>query len=243
MSIKLLLLKWLMNSYMDEDLRNTMILIAVFIAVFIVFFPALIVCIIVTSIASLEMIFGGLLGFISNDELMALELLQEEYAYIQYDAINITNTSLLELTDLYPVTFDPEESWGSPTFLDWTTYRVTDEFGRRSIHPVTLLPGAMHTGLDLAVSIGTSITTVRSGRIIRIAYSDSGYGVQIAVDHGNGYITLYAHLNRVLVSEGDYVHQGDIIAESGNTGRSTGPHLHIEFMINGVPQNPREFLP
>ena len=76
-----------------------------------------------------------------------------------------------------------------------------------------------------------------------VRYSTTGYGYHVMIDHGGGFVTLYAHCSKLLVAEGQQVQAGDIIAEVGSTGRSTGNHLHFEVRINGEKQNPRSYLP
>ena len=75
-----------------------------------------------------------------------------------------------------------------------------------------------------------------------IAEYSGGYGKMVEIDHGNNISTRYAHASKVLVRKGDIVKGGDLIAEVGSTGRSTGPHLHFEVLVSGVPQNPARFL-
>lgn len=76
-----------------------------------------------------------------------------------------------------------------------------------------------------------------------VRYSTTGYGYHVMIDHGGGFVTLYAHCSKLLVAEGQQVQAGDIIAEVGSTGRSTDNHLHFEVRINGEKQNPRSYLP
>lgn len=90
-----------------------------------------------------------------------------------------------------------------------------------------------HKGLDIGVSVGTPIRCTGSGTIVTAQYSSS-YGYVVKIDHGNGYQTLYAHNSQLTVTEGDRVTQGDIVALSGNTGDSTGPHLHYEMEYQGT---------
>jgi murein DD-endopeptidase MepM/ murein hydrolase activator NlpD len=133
------------------------------------------------------------------------------------------------------------ESFGSPFAADWRT-RVSSEFGLRT-DPITKVPNSGHAGIDLGFPLGTEILAVMSGRVIYVRFPTTGYGYHLAITHGNGIVSLYAHCSRILVSEGDIVSKGDVIALVGSTGRSTGPHLHFEVIVNGIPQNPREFLP
>ena len=100
-----------------------------------------------------------------------------------------------------------------------------------------------HLGFDIANSKGTPIVAADDG-YVRLAGRDTyGYGNQVVIDHGNGYLTRYAHLERVLVKAGDTVKKNQKIGTMGSTGRSTGPHLHFEIIYDGVRRNPSSFLP
>jgi len=102
--------------------------------------------------------------------------------------------------------------------------------------------GRLHEGIDLGTPIGNDVLAADGGIVTFAGYS-GGYGYLIKVDHQNGMETRYAHNSKLLVSEGDKVFQGMHIAESGNSGRSTGPHLHFEIRVNGVAKDPQSFLP
>lgn len=128
----------------------------------------------------------------------------------------------------------------SPIGEDWRSV-VTSEFGWRQ-DPITG-KGAGHTGIDLAKPRGTPIRAALGGTVLVVRYSTTGYGYHIILDHGGGFVTLYGHCSTLLVTEGQQVQAGDIIAEVGSTGRSTGNHLHFEVRINGEKQNPRSYLP
>jgi len=115
----------------------------------------------------------------------------------------------------------------------------SSSFGRR-VDPFTGMM-AMHEGLDFAAEVGTPIYAVASG-IVAQAERMPDYGNIVKVDHGSGLETRYAHAARLLVKVGERVERGQLIAEVGNTGRSTGPHLHFEVRLNGVPLDPRKYL-
>jgi murein DD-endopeptidase MepM/ murein hydrolase activator NlpD len=118
----------------------------------------------------------------------------------------------------------------------WPTWgRVTSVFNARRW-------GRRHKGLDIANNNGASVLAAASGVVI---YADwhGGYGRKIIIHHGFGYSTVYAHLRRMDVKVGDEVVKGQGIGVVGNTGRSTGPHLHYEILLDGIPRNPRDFLP
>ena len=100
---------------------------------------------------------------------------------------------------------------------------------------------ALHTGLDFEGPIGTPILAAAGGVVVRQELNPA-YGNMVEIDHGNGLVTRYAHASRVFVKVGDLVKRGQQIAAVGTTGRSTGPHLHFEVLVQGVPQDPRKFL-
>jgi murein DD-endopeptidase MepM/ murein hydrolase activator NlpD len=100
---------------------------------------------------------------------------------------------------------------------------------------------ALHTGLDFPADPGTPVLAAAGGVVQGVEWHPE-FGQLLTLDHGNGLATRYAHLSRVHVAAGDLVRRQQRIAEVGNTGRSTGPHLHFEVLVQGVPQNPARFL-
>jgi murein DD-endopeptidase MepM/ murein hydrolase activator NlpD len=100
---------------------------------------------------------------------------------------------------------------------------------------------SFHEGLDFPSEPGTPIAAAASGKVI-FADVHPQYGKMVEIDHGNGLVTRYAHASRLFVKEGDLVVRGQKVATVGSTGRATGPHLHFEVRLNGVPQNPARFL-
>jgi murein DD-endopeptidase MepM/ murein hydrolase activator NlpD len=98
-----------------------------------------------------------------------------------------------------------------------------------------------HRGLDIAAPPGTTVVAAASGRVARSG-TDAQLGNFVVLDHGNGYRTLYGHLTARTVDEGAVVRQGDTVGTVGDTGRTTGPHLHYEVHVNGLPVNPVRFL-
>ena len=118
---------------------------------------------------------------------------------------------------------------------------VTSEFGYRR-NPFTGQNLEFHRGIDIGLPIGENIYATAYGVVSFAGWSNSGRGILVVIEHGFGYSTYYAHNSSVLVSEGDYVARGQVVALSGNTGRSTGPHSHYEVRLRGVPQNPRRYL-
>ena len=100
---------------------------------------------------------------------------------------------------------------------------------------------ALHTGLDFQAELGTPILAAAGGVVVAQEVH-AAYGNMIEIDHGNDLITRYAHASKVFVKKGDLIKRGQKIAEVGTTGRSTGPHLHFEVLVQGVPQDPQKFL-
>lgn len=124
--------------------------------------------------------------------------------------------------------------WPAPS-----SKRVTSEFGYR-LHPI-LNVKKLHTGMDIGISSGSKVVASNAGKVIKAAWNNS-YGYMVMVDHGGGIVTLYAHNSQLKVKTGDIVTRGQVIALSGNTGMSTGPHLHYEVRVNGEYKNPRNYL-
>jgi murein DD-endopeptidase MepM/ murein hydrolase activator NlpD len=112
--------------------------------------------------------------------------------------------------------------------------RVTSEYGRRW--------GRLHAGIDIANSVGTPLYAAKSGTVI-FAGQQSGYGNVVIMDHGGGMSTLYGHQSRIATSDGAQLSQGQLVGYMGNTGHSTGPHVHFETRYGGTPRNPRGCLP
>ena len=133
------------------------------------------------------------------------------------------------------------EGWGSPfPGMNWKN-AVSSEFGYR-VDPVTGEIGTYHEGIDIAYPAGTVISSVKEGKVITATYSNAGYGYHVIIDHGDGYRTMYAHCSSLLVNFGDKVTKGQAIAKVGSTGKSTGPHLHLNVYVNGVAVNPRDYI-
>ena len=115
----------------------------------------------------------------------------------------------------------------------------TSRFGYR-ISPFTGRP-VMHNGLDIAAAPGTPVYAPADG-VVSFAGYDSGYGKLVSIDHGYGVITRYAHNSQIFVTVGQKIRRWDVIAGVGNTGQSTGPHLHYEVRVNNVPVDPANYI-
>jgi murein DD-endopeptidase MepM/ murein hydrolase activator NlpD len=113
--------------------------------------------------------------------------------------------------------------------------RLTSGYGWR-ISPIFHKP-EFHKGIDLAIPVGTPVRTIADGRVVYAGWG-TGYGKYVKVDHPGGFATIYSHLSRFEVHVGEQVKQGEVVALSGNTGWSTGPHLYFQFFVHGKPVNP-----
>ncbi len=118
--------------------------------------------------------------------------------------------------------------------------RIASYFGYR-IHPIYKVL-RMHEGIDFTAPVGTPIYATGDGMIEHLKHKMTGYGKVIMINHGYGYETLYAHMSKRIAKPGQHVKRGEIIGYVGNTGRSTGPHVHYEVRKNGKPVNPIHFF-
>ncbi|WP_457571051.1 M23 family metallopeptidase [Desulfovulcanus sp.] len=121
----------------------------------------------------------------------------------------------------------PTQGWISSEF----GYRISPFTGRREFHK----------GLDISGPVGTPIYAPADGKVV-FTGRDGAYGITLVIDHGLGITSRYAHLSRYVVKKNQRVTRGEIIAYMGNTGRSTGPHLHYEVRLNGMPVNPLRYI-
>ncbi len=120
-----------------------------------------------------------------------------------------------------------------------SSFNISSPYGART-DPFLGKP-AIHTGLDFKAPRGTAVKATGTG-IVSLSRYNRGYGLSVEIMHDDGLVTRYAHMHRLLVSEGQRISIGDIIGTVGNTGRSTGPHLHYEVRLNGKPVNPMRFI-
>ena len=124
-----------------------------------------------------------------------------------------------------------------PLSLAWplTAPKIGDLFGPRG--------NAFHSGIDLRASSGTPVYAARAGRVVYADWADGGWGFLVALDHGHGERTLYAHLSRIDVRRGVWIAQGVRVGAVGSTGDATGPHLHFEVRVRGAAVDPLAALP
>ena len=127
----------------------------------------------------------------------------------------------------------------TPAIKPMNGYYTRRGFGMR-LHPILDIY-RKHEGLDIANDQGTPVYAAADGAV-ELSGRHGGYGIMIQINHGYGYKTLYAHLSKVLVRDGEQVRRGEVIGRSGNTGLSSGPHLHYEVKINGISQNPTDYF-
>lgn len=158
-----------------------------------------------------------------NDKEVSREILEEEIVMEAVPKIMKRGTKI-------PPTYVKPISGG----------RLSSGFGRRSAP--TKGASTYHKGIDWATPTGTPVYASCGGTVVKAGWG-SGYGYVVYIDHEDGKQTRYGHLSKVLVSAGQSVKQGDKIALSGNTGVSTGPHLHFEILVNGVQVNPLNYVP
>lgn len=130
-------------------------------------------------------------------------------------------------------------STARPSRAPVSTNRLTSAFGPR-IHPI--LGGVRaHSGVDLAAAAGTPVRATADGVVARAGWA-GGYGLLVAISHSSAMTTRYGHMSRLAVSPGDRVRKNDVIGYVGSTGRSTGPHLHYEVLVNGRAVNPMSYM-
>lgn len=162
-------------------------------------------------------------------------------------AYNLRSIDLIEeskevgarLKDVYQFSGDAEYFWTSVPTIAPTRGWVTSDFGlRRS--PLTGRR-QLHEGVDIASSYGSAVIVTGDG-VVTFAGRYGGLGQKIVVDHGYGLTSVYGHNSQLLVAQGDRVARGQVIARVGSSGRSTGPHLHYEILVNGIPIDPRRFM-
>lgn len=165
----------------------------------------------------------------------ALKEMHQELTQLQ-GAASKEETSLQTLIEY----FEDKRSLYASTPAVWPIRGwVTSPFGNR----ISPLNGKIqfHEGIDIAAQIGTPVVAPADGMVIKVGF-EAGYGNVVELSHGYGLKTVYGHNSRINVKLGQHVKRGDVIAYSGNTGSSTGPHVHYEVRVNGLPVNPVRYL-
>jgi len=146
-----------------------------------------------------------------------------------------------EAVDAAKKTVSDEQLWDGK-FRRPSLARQSSAFGNRRMVNGRLLKDYFHSGLDYAGALGSPITATQRGRVI-IAENKNWrlHGNMVALDHGQGVVSFYIHMSKVLVKKGQVVNAGDLIGRVGSTGRATGPHLHFSLYVNGDATNPYEW--
>ncbi len=174
-------------------------------------------------------------GLVEPETTTRLDAVQRQINQLQVD-IELRRQSQEVVRNL----LNDQVSLSRATPKGWPTKGwLTSYFGMRK-SPFTGRR-VMHEGLDIAANVGTPVVATADGVVARVQYSPS-YGKMVIIDHGYGYRTVFGHNSKILVKAGQRIKRGDVIAKVGNTGQSTGPHLHYELRLNGVPIDPRKTL-
>lgn len=170
------------------------------------------------------------------DSRMALRMIDSKLDDVESESVK-AETSLRELTEYF---------WAEPSLLATTpsirptrSKLLTSTFGERT-DPYTN-HRVMHKGVDFAADYGSDVIAPADGLVIFVG-ARGNYGESVVIDHGYGVQTHYAHLSAAKIEVGQMVRRGQLIAQVGNTGRSTGAHLHYEVRFNGIPQDPERFV-
>ncbi len=169
-----------------------------------------------------------------RNAMMGLDIIAKK-SYVQsksYDEVEVMASKVNEMMSCIPNI--------CPIMPTPGRYRMSSSYGNRT-DPVTGRT-AFHSGIDFAMNVGNSVYATADGVVSEVVFSRSGYGNCITIDHGFGYKTRYAHLSNIFVHEGLEVKRGDFIGKTGNTGRSTGPHLHYEVIYMGRHVNPYNYF-
>lgn len=180
----------------------------------------------------------ALIDKLANDEALAAKAYaaaEKKYEEEERKAQEEIRRQLAAKQNQYASTYSGGKfQWPVPS-----SSRITSSYGGRT-HPISKTY-KFHRGIDIGASYGADIVAAEAGTVV-IAKYNSSYGRYIVINHGNGYTTLYAHNSQLLVSPGQQVSRGQVIAKAGSTGNSTGPHCHFEVSLNGSLQNPLNYL-
>ena len=178
--------------------------------------------------------YAALQGTTLEDVARRLDIL-EKRAYIQ--SLSFDDVAVLQRTAGALAAHIPSIP---PMNTDPSTYQLTSPFGYRS-DPI-LGFAKMHSGIDFACPPGNPVYATGDGTVVTVRHEQGGYGNHVEIDHGFGYMTRYAHLERTDVEEGQKVSRGDCVGLSGRSGRITGPHLHYEVLYRKECVNPALYL-
>ena len=177
-------------------------------------------------------------GYLAQEDALSKQVAKAEKDYYQA----LAKEEAARLAELNKQNNYVPANKDSSGFLYPLPYRVaiTDSYGYRT-HPVTGQKTTWHNGVDLAAGAGTAIYATKSGTVTTALRSDI-WGNYVVINHGDGFSSLYAHMQGLIVKAGDYVKQGQTIGYVGSTGLSTGPHLHFTIYYNGADVNPMSYI-
>ena len=177
-------------------------------------------------------------GYLAQEDALSKQVAKAEKDYYQA----LAKEEAARLAELNRQNNYVPANKDSSGFLYPLPYRVaiTDSYGYRT-HPVTGKKTTWHNGVDLAAGAGTAIYATKSGTVTTALRSDI-WGNYVVINHGDGFSSLYAHMQGLIVKAGDYVKQGQTIGYVGSTGLSTGPHLHFTIYYNGADVNPMSYI-
>ncbi|MDR1323677.1 MAG: peptidoglycan DD-metalloendopeptidase family protein, partial [Candidatus Margulisbacteria bacterium] len=175
-----------------------------------------------------------------KQEQISVALRAQRLAYERREDTLLKNSKEIEDMIKKILRSSPSEARGTGKYIWPLKGILTSQYGRR-FHPVFKV-WRTHSGMDIAAPTGTPIKAADSGVVILSEWY-GGYGRAIVVDHGKGFATLYGHLSKQNVKEGDRVNKGQVIGLVGSSGVATGPHLHFEIRINGETTDPQPYLP
>ncbi len=166
-------------------------------------------------------------------------------AYEPAQGMKIENRELLDKMSMTFKQIDTLENYkqamkGVPLGKPVYRYQLSSPYGTRQDPFKAYL--ANHKGLDMRAAAGSRISAQAAGRVVSAGYQKNGYGNLVVVDHGNGFVTKYAHMRKIYVKKGDKVAYNQALGEVGRTGRATGNHLHYEVLFRGVNVNPAAFI-
>lgn len=204
---------------------------------------------VLTPIKSTETLMKKATSYLQKDIVANKDMLYEIYN-VALTGINKRLDGHIPMAELLKDAYVTSEqspyiggNFKSPLEDDWRQY-VTSEFGPRD--PIALPDGSVtssyHKGIDFGRPTGTPLHAVGDGTVVVVRYTDVGLGFFTVIDHGGGIFTVYGHMSRIHITENQTVKQGQVIGEVGNTGYSTGAHLHFEVIENQSYVNPRNYL-
>jgi murein DD-endopeptidase MepM/ murein hydrolase activator NlpD len=177
---------------------------------------------------------GDTLWKIAKDYKVDVKMLQQVNKITKPELLQIGTRIIIPLENGQSNNIQLASRKRESTFLWPVSGTITSRFGPRG--------RGFHHGLDIATKAGTPIKAIEAGKVVFAGYKNWVYGNAVVIDHGGGIKAMYAHNRKNLVEEGDWVKEGQAIAEVGSTGRSTGPHVHLEIHVGDAPVNPVTFL-